>query len=91
MEAKVLEQPDAVPMQKQLAAQICTEIAKHYTSLRGYESAVKFYKEALVYCERYSKFGAAESSLQVCALCSCNCESLASLSVAFLCCFCIVF
>ncbi|MEQ2286983.1 Tetratricopeptide repeat protein 21B [Ameca splendens] len=46
-----LEQPDAVPAQKQLAAEICAEIAKHYTSQRGYERAVKFYKEALVYCE----------------------------------------
>ncbi|XP_047456224.1 tetratricopeptide repeat protein 21B [Mugil cephalus] len=46
-----LEQPDAVPMQRQLAAEICAEIAKHYTSQRGYERAVKFYKEALVYCE----------------------------------------
>ncbi|XP_041858520.1 tetratricopeptide repeat protein 21B isoform X2 [Melanotaenia boesemani] len=46
-----LEQPDAVPTQKQLAAEICAEIAKHYTAQRGYERAVKFYKEALVYCE----------------------------------------
>ncbi|XP_041662255.1 tetratricopeptide repeat protein 21B [Cheilinus undulatus] len=46
-----LEQPDAIPVQKQLAAEICAEIAKHYTSQRGYERAVKFYKEALVYCE----------------------------------------
>ncbi|MEQ2181511.1 hypothetical protein GOODEAATRI_012341, partial [Goodea atripinnis] len=46
-----LEQPEAVPAQKQLAAEICAEIAKHYTSQRGYERAVKFYKEALVYCE----------------------------------------
>uniref|UniRef100_A0A673CVP2 Tetratricopeptide repeat domain 21B n=1 Tax=Sphaeramia orbicularis TaxID=375764 RepID=A0A673CVP2_9TELE len=46
-----LEQPDAIPMQKQLAAEICAEIAKYYTSQRGYERAVKFYKEALVYCE----------------------------------------
>ncbi|XP_017279892.1 tetratricopeptide repeat protein 21B [Kryptolebias marmoratus] len=46
-----LEQPDAVPAQKQLAAEICAEIAKHYTSQKGYERAVKFYKEALVYCE----------------------------------------
>ncbi|CAG5865561.1 unnamed protein product [Menidia menidia] len=46
-----LEQPDAVPTQKQLAAEICAEIAKHYASQRGYERAVKFYKEALVYCE----------------------------------------
>ncbi|KAM6934319.1 tetratricopeptide repeat protein 21B [Xenentodon cancila] len=46
-----LEQPDAVPTQKQLAAEICAEIARYYTSQRGYERAVKFYKEALVYCE----------------------------------------
>lgn len=56
-----LEQPDAVPMQKQLAAEICAEIAKHYTSQRGYERAVKFYKEALVYCETDRKVSAAES------------------------------
>ncbi|XP_053733860.1 tetratricopeptide repeat protein 21B isoform X1 [Synchiropus splendidus] len=46
-----LEAPDAIAMQKQLAAEICAEIAKHYTSQRGYERAVKFYKEALMYCE----------------------------------------
>ncbi|XP_068186204.1 tetratricopeptide repeat protein 21B [Antennarius striatus] len=46
-----LEQPDALPMQKQLAAEISAEIAKHYASQRGYERAVKFYKDALVYCE----------------------------------------
>lgn len=56
-----LEQPDAVPAQKQLAAEICAEIAKHYTSQRGYERAVKFYKEALVYCETDRKVSAAES------------------------------
>lgn len=65
MQAKVLkrvqlEQPDAVPVQKQLAAEICAEIAKHYTSQRGYERAVKFYKEALVYCETDRKVSAAE-------------------------------
>lgn len=66
MQAKVLkrvqlEQPDAIPMQKQLAAEICAEIAKHYTSQRVYERAVKFYKEALVYCETDRKVSAAES------------------------------
>lgn len=66
MQAKVLkrvqlEQPDAVPTQKQLAAEICAEIAKHYTSQRGYERAVQFYKEALVYCETDCKVSAAES------------------------------
>uniref|UniRef100_A0A3B4EBN9 Tetratricopeptide repeat protein 21B n=1 Tax=Pygocentrus nattereri TaxID=42514 RepID=A0A3B4EBN9_PYGNA len=50
-----LEQPDAVPMQKQLAAEICAEIAKHCSNQHGYERAVKFYKEALVYCESDSK------------------------------------
>ncbi|XP_034042968.1 tetratricopeptide repeat protein 21B [Thalassophryne amazonica] len=50
-----LEQPDAVSMQKQLAAEICAEIAKHYTSQRGYERAVRFYKEALVHCENDRK------------------------------------
>ncbi|KAL4636202.1 tetratricopeptide repeat protein 21B [Arapaima gigas] len=50
-----LEQPDAVPTQKKLAAEICSEIAKHYTCQRDYEKAIKFYKEALVYCESDSK------------------------------------
>ncbi|KAJ8385445.1 hypothetical protein AAFF_G00188970 [Aldrovandia affinis] len=50
-----LEQPDSIPAQKQLAAEICGEIAKHYTFLRDYERAIKFYKEALVYCESDSK------------------------------------
>ncbi|XP_041120641.1 tetratricopeptide repeat protein 21B [Polyodon spathula] len=50
-----LEQPEAVPNQKQLAAEICAEIAKHYTSQRDYEKAIKFYKEALVYCETDKK------------------------------------
>lgn len=60
MQAKVLkrvqlEQPESVPAQKQLAADICAEIAKHCSIQRGYERAVKFYKEALVYCEGDSK------------------------------------
>ncbi|XP_061734928.1 tetratricopeptide repeat protein 21B isoform X2 [Nerophis ophidion] len=46
-----LEDPDAIPRQKQLATKICAEMAQHYTSQRGYESAIKSYKEALVYCE----------------------------------------
>lgn len=67
-----LEQPDAVPMQKQLASEICAEIAKHCSHQRGFERAVKFYKEALVYCENDSKVSMVKS---VCAvysfLCSC--------------------
>ncbi|XP_069472384.1 tetratricopeptide repeat protein 21B [Ambystoma mexicanum] len=50
-----MEQPDAIPAQKQLAAEICAEIAKHSTSQRDYEKAIKFYKEALVYCETDNK------------------------------------
>uniref|UniRef100_A0A803SV75 Tetratricopeptide repeat protein 21B n=1 Tax=Anolis carolinensis TaxID=28377 RepID=A0A803SV75_ANOCA len=60
LQAKVLkriqiEQLDAVPMQKQLAAEICSEIAKHSATQRNYEKAIKFYKEALVYCETDNK------------------------------------
>ncbi|XP_019409134.1 PREDICTED: tetratricopeptide repeat protein 21B [Crocodylus porosus] len=46
-----IEQVDAVPTQKQLAAEICAEIAKLSTAQRNYEKAIKFYKEALVHCE----------------------------------------
>ncbi|XP_078408432.1 tetratricopeptide repeat protein 21B isoform X2 [Cetorhinus maximus] len=50
-----LEQTDAIPTQKQLAAEICAEIAKHATDQRDYEKAIKFYKEALVYYENDHK------------------------------------
>lgn len=50
-----LEQPDAVPAQKVLAAEICAEIARHAAAQRDYEKAIKFYKEALVYCETDNK------------------------------------
>ncbi|XP_029461519.1 tetratricopeptide repeat protein 21B isoform X2 [Rhinatrema bivittatum] len=50
-----MEQPDALPAQKQLAAEICAEIAKHFTTRKDYEKAIQFYKEALVYCETDNK------------------------------------
>uniref|UniRef100_A0A8C5R7T2 Tetratricopeptide repeat domain 21B n=1 Tax=Leptobrachium leishanense TaxID=445787 RepID=A0A8C5R7T2_9ANUR len=50
-----IEQPDVVPNQKSLTAEICAEIAKHSTAQRDYEKAIKYYKEALVYCETDSK------------------------------------
>lgn len=71
-----LEQPDAVPMQKQLASEICAEIAKHCIHQRGYERAVKFYKEALVYCESDSKVSTVKSVYPVCcSFCSCVLET----------------
>uniref|UniRef100_A0A2K6ETT3 Tetratricopeptide repeat domain 21B n=1 Tax=Propithecus coquereli TaxID=379532 RepID=A0A2K6ETT3_PROCO len=50
-----MEQPDAVPAQKHLAAEICAEIAKHSVAQRDYETAIKFYREALVHCETDNK------------------------------------
>nr|XP_027801919.1 tetratricopeptide repeat protein 21B isoform X2 [Marmota flaviventris] len=50
-----MEQPDAVPAQKHLAAEICAEIAKHSVAQRDPEKAIKFYREALVHCETDSK------------------------------------
>ncbi|XP_075036827.1 tetratricopeptide repeat protein 21B isoform X1 [Mixophyes fleayi] len=50
-----LEQPDAVPSQKSLAAEICAEIARHAAAQRDYDRAIAFYKEALVYCETDNK------------------------------------
>ena len=44
-----MEQPDAVPAQKHLAAEICAEIAKHSVAQRDYEKAIKFYREDLVH------------------------------------------
>uniref|UniRef100_A0AAR2KGP0 Tetratricopeptide repeat protein 21B n=1 Tax=Pygocentrus nattereri TaxID=42514 RepID=A0AAR2KGP0_PYGNA len=73
-----LEQPDAVPMQKQLAAEICAEIAKHCSNQHGYERAVKFYKEALVYCESDSKVSSLFSTL-LSDMCACGKEMMADL------------
>ncbi|XP_048201260.1 tetratricopeptide repeat protein 21B [Perognathus longimembris pacificus] len=50
-----MEQPDAVPAQKHLAAEICAEIAKHSVAQRDYENAIKFYREALGHCETDNK------------------------------------
>uniref|UniRef100_A0A8C3VMN8 Tetratricopeptide repeat protein 21B n=1 Tax=Catagonus wagneri TaxID=51154 RepID=A0A8C3VMN8_9CETA len=50
-----MEQPDAAPAQKHLAAEICAEIAKHSIAQRDYEKAIKFYREALVHCETDNK------------------------------------
>ncbi|XP_038607045.1 tetratricopeptide repeat protein 21B [Tachyglossus aculeatus] len=50
-----MEQPDAVPTQKQLASEICAELAKHSAAQRDYEKAIKFYKEALVYWDTDNK------------------------------------
>ncbi|KAL5010855.1 hypothetical protein ScPMuIL_013160 [Solemya velum] len=50
-----LEQPDAVAAQKQLAADICSQMAKDAENQKDYEKAIKFYKEALVFNEDDSK------------------------------------
>uniref|UniRef100_A0A6I8PAD8 Tetratricopeptide repeat domain 21B n=1 Tax=Ornithorhynchus anatinus TaxID=9258 RepID=A0A6I8PAD8_ORNAN len=50
-----MEQPDAVPTQKQLASEICAELAKHSAAQRDFEKAIKFYKEALVYWDTDNK------------------------------------
>ncbi|KAK2509919.1 hypothetical protein MC885_009975 [Smutsia gigantea] len=50
-----MEQPDAAPAQKHLAAEICAEIAKHSVAQRDYEKAIKFYREALVHRETDNK------------------------------------
>lgn len=50
-----MEQPDAAPAQKHLAAEICAGIAKHSVAQRDYEKAIKFYREALVHCETDNK------------------------------------
>ncbi|XP_073097695.1 tetratricopeptide repeat protein 21B isoform X1 [Manis javanica] len=50
-----MEQPDAAPAQKHLAAEICAEIAKHSVAQRDCEKAIKFYREALVHRETDNK------------------------------------
>ncbi|KAK3772094.1 hypothetical protein RRG08_061179 [Elysia crispata] len=60
MQARVLkrvqlEQPDALHEQRELAANICSQLAEHATLQRDTETAIKFYKDALVYSENDSK------------------------------------
>ncbi|KAK6970975.1 Tetratricopeptide repeat protein 21B [Biomphalaria glabrata] len=60
MQARVLkrvqvEQPDAISDQKELAASICSQLAEHAANQRDTDTAIKFYKEALVYSENDSK------------------------------------
>ncbi|XP_046549679.1 tetratricopeptide repeat protein 21B-like [Haliotis rubra] len=60
MQARVLkrvqmEQPDAYSAQKQLAADICCQLAQHSANQRDYEKAIKYYKDALVYNENDGK------------------------------------
>ncbi|XP_060575597.1 tetratricopeptide repeat protein 21B-like isoform X3 [Ruditapes philippinarum] len=60
MQARVLkrvqlEQPDAVTAQKQLAADICCQMAVHTNNQRDYDKAITYYKEALVYNENDGK------------------------------------
>ena len=42
-----VEQPDAVLEQRQLAAQVCHQMAEHSVLQRNYDAAIQFYKEAL--------------------------------------------
>ncbi|XP_052258735.1 tetratricopeptide repeat protein 21B-like isoform X2 [Dreissena polymorpha] len=60
MQARVLkrvqlEQPDAVTAQKQLATDICSQMAQHWSNQRDFEKAITLYKEALVYNENDGK------------------------------------
>ncbi|XP_059173967.1 tetratricopeptide repeat protein 21B-like [Physella acuta] len=60
MQAKVLkrvqiEQPDAIHEQKELAASISSLLAEQASNQRDTDTAIKFYKDALVYSENDSK------------------------------------
>ncbi|XP_041371664.1 tetratricopeptide repeat protein 21B-like [Gigantopelta aegis] len=60
MQSRVLkrvqvEQPDTYQTQKQLASDICGQLAQQAKNGRDYEKAIKFYKDALVYNEEDSK------------------------------------
>jgi len=46
-----MEQPELLQKQKSVAAEICSQMAEHYTNLKEYENAIKCYMEALFYDE----------------------------------------
>ncbi|KAK7092869.1 tetratricopeptide repeat protein 21B-like [Littorina saxatilis] len=60
MQARVLkrvqmEQPDVLTTQKQLAANICCQLAEQSANQRDFEKAIRYYKDALVYNDNDSK------------------------------------
>ncbi|XP_065054055.1 tetratricopeptide repeat protein 21B-like isoform X1 [Rhopilema esculentum] len=50
-----VEQPELLPAQKALSAQISCQMAEHYTNLKDYENAIKCYKEATFHNEADSE------------------------------------
>ncbi|ESO93623.1 hypothetical protein LOTGIDRAFT_189817 [Lottia gigantea] len=50
-----MEQPDAYNNQKQLASDICRQLAQYSSNQRDYEKAIRYYKDALVYNDNDSK------------------------------------
>eukprot|EP00794_Sanderia_malayensis_P003381 gene3381-3871_t len=46
-----IEQPDTLESQKKLAAQINSQMADYYSSVKEYDNAIKCYKEALLHNE----------------------------------------
>uniref|UniRef100_UPI00358DF2F5 tetratricopeptide repeat protein 21B n=1 Tax=Myxine glutinosa TaxID=7769 RepID=UPI00358DF2F5 len=49
----LLEQPHLVVAQKQLSAQICSQLAEHAKEQHDLENALKFYKEVQAYCSSH--------------------------------------
>ncbi|KAM4687801.1 tetratricopeptide repeat protein 21A [Discoglossus pictus] len=50
-----LEQPESIPTQKQVASLISVRLAEHYLEMKDYEKALKYYRDALSFCETDSK------------------------------------
>ncbi|XP_048474316.1 tetratricopeptide repeat protein 21B-like [Rhincodon typus] len=51
----MMEQSDIIPVENQLAASICTEIAHIYVDQQDYDKAICFYKDGLGFVENDSK------------------------------------
>uniref|UniRef100_A0A4W3HWY6 Tetratricopeptide repeat domain 21A n=1 Tax=Callorhinchus milii TaxID=7868 RepID=A0A4W3HWY6_CALMI len=49
-----LEQPDIIPIQKQLAVSICSQLAQISVDQRDFDKAIRYYKEGLTYAENDS-------------------------------------
>ncbi|XP_048190577.1 tetratricopeptide repeat protein 21A isoform X2 [Perognathus longimembris pacificus] len=50
-----MEQPEAIPPQKQLASSICVQCAEYYAAEKDYAKAVRSYKDALSYAPTNNK------------------------------------
>lgn len=62
-----LEQPDSLPEQRQIAINICRQLAEHASAKKDYSPAIQFYKEALTFDDNNAEILLALAKLEMAA------------------------